>query len=189
VARRVATHSGFLASPHHTHTHHVHSRTNGTGGAGFIAVFYAFRGLHALVDISLHLLVLLRFNHHSYHLFHCLLICSFLQCLEACVNIDWPHTLYILCLCLFCSVTPLHPAIHFARIPLVYRCISRPYSVVCLTKSSSDCNVAHKVEQEWDRERSRACAEYGGGSPKILLDTPSCERKVMYGKRQHINKK
>lgn len=59
-----------------------------------------------------------------------LFVLPFLQCLVARVNIDWPHTLYILCLCLFCSVTP-STAIHLARTPLVYHCISSPYSVVC----------------------------------------------------------
>ena len=93
-------------------------------------------GLHTLVDISLHLLVLLRFNHHPYHLFHCLLIFVF-QCLQACVNIDWPPVPYIhtLSVSLLSSNPSIHPAIHFARIPLVYRCISSPYCCVRITTS------------------------------------------------------
>lgn len=72
------------------------------------------------------------------------------------VNIDWPpyliHTLSV-SLSVPVTSTPCNPLLHTISLSLYQQPSLRR---VCLTKSSSDCNVVHKVEQEWDHEISES---------------------------------
>jgi len=162
VARRVERSPlTCIISPYTTTSLIVQYLEGNRGGSPVMSLYFlcAFRGLqHALGGyISLHLLVLLRFepliSSHSCLYLSFFSFLSFSLLFRWLQSSDWPHTLPHILFVLFCSTTPLRPVIpplHAYHSLLVWPLYQQPLSLAltpCAPRQAAPIAMyTHKVE-------------------------------------------